>query len=454
MEIQRRSFIRRVLAAGPLSTVLLFETESLFGQADCTLPTPPPATRFTPAEPKVVNRISSADLNAPSRTSQLSQFRGAFGAIQALPSTDVIGWTKQIAQHCLNCAVSDQNNIHFNWQFLTWHRALLYFLERILRKLPGSAGGDDLRLVYWDWENPSSRVLPAIFGPTGQPLYRSNRGNLKGPNWPLTDDDVDVQPSLATPSFSLFGGTAVQQKPVPIAFTGPHASVHNNFDPGDMADLQYSPRDPVFYAHHSNIDRLWSSWVAAGHSNPDFGDAKVYFYDETRTWRYVLMNDLKDETKLGYHYSTLMAPTASVKSFRTFSLSKIGNNNFVAMAAPDFTELNSKPNAPRYLLIQGIQGLEKSSEKATRYGIFTRDVPVGTLATAESGYIGKFSQVLSSGHDHRAPLSAGLTVTGKLAAIMPKAGVALNLYVASLGADRKTSGAGIPLAADNVSIVG
>ena len=46
-----------------------------------------------------------------------------------LPSTDVIGWTKLVAQHCIWCARNNPNNIHYNWQFLPWHRALLYFLE-------------------------------------------------------------------------------------------------------------------------------------------------------------------------------------------------------------------------------------------------------------------------------------------------------------------------------------
>jgi polyphenol oxidase len=183
-------------------------------------------------------------------------------------------------------------------------------------------------MIYWDWESASSRTLPAIYAPTGQPLYWADRGALTGPKWPLTADDVDVQPSLAIPDFATFGGTATQKKPVPAAFTGAHATVHDNFDPGDMADLQYSPRDPVFYAHHSNIDRLWSSWVAAGHTNPNFAQAKVYFYDETRTWRYVLMNDLKDESQLGYKYSTLMQPAAPVKTLQTFALDSRGTSSF------------------------------------------------------------------------------------------------------------------------------
>ena len=55
-----------------------------------------------------------------------------------------------------------------------------------------------------------------------------------------------------------------------------------------------------------------------GHTNPDFGDAKVYFYDENGVWRYVLMNDVKDEKKLGYQYSSLMRPTEPPRNLNCF----------------------------------------------------------------------------------------------------------------------------------------
>jgi len=152
--------------------------------------------------------------------------------------------------------------------------------------------------------------------------------------WPLRDDRVNVQPLLGVPDFRIFGGTAVQRSPVPASFSGPHANVHNAFAPGDMANLQFSPRDPVFYAHHGNIDRLWSSWVATpgGHSNPDFGTARVFFYDENREWRYVLMNDLRDESKLGYKYSSLMQPRVPIASLKASSLGKTANR--VTLAVP------------------------------------------------------------------------------------------------------------------------
>ncbi len=449
--MKRPGFTRRTFALGSAAMTFWMEAGDLLAQggAECSLPTPATPQRFIPAEPKVVTRYSAAELSQTGRATELANLRKGIGAVRALPPTDVSSWTKEIAMHCINCARTDANNIHWNWQFVPWHRTMLYFLERIMRK---QSKIDDVRFCYWDWESRSSRVIPAIYAPAGQSLYWANRGTMKSPNWPLSDDDVDVQPSLILPTFDLFGGTAAQRKPTPIAYSGPHAAVHNAFGPGDMADLQYSPRDPVFYAHHSNIDRLWSSWVAAGHKNPDFGDAKVYFYDENRVWRYVLMNDVKDEKKLGYQYSSLMRPAAAPQNFKLLSLRK--QNAALAMDANGVAEIASKPSAPEFLVARNIQNLDQFSAEAIRFGVFSVNPPVGTQSKSNQSFLGKFSRVLSSGHQHESvPLSAALNVTGKLSALLTRDKGKLNFTLAPLDENGKTTAAGIPLAAEDVSII-
>ncbi len=449
MPITRRGFIRQVLAVGPVTMIFWMDRDLAWAQggADCTLPEPGAPLRFIPNEARVLPRISAREMADPSRAAQLASLRRGIGMIRGLSESDVISWTKQIAQHCIHCARSNTSNIHYDHQFLPWHRAMLYFLERILRNL---AKDDNLRLVYWDWENANNRILPEIYAPSGQPLYWANR-NLGGPSWPLSNDAVNVQPLLAIPSFEDFGGTATQRSPTPAAYSGPHANVHNAFGPGDMSNLQYSPRDPVFYAHHGNIDRLWSSWVAAGHSNPDFGDAKVYFYDENRVWRYVLMNDLRDERKLGYQYSSLMRPTVATASFRAAALPQAENR--VTVSAPVLKQIQSP--APEFLLIRNLRNLETLPADTVRYGIFVDRPEVGTQSAADPGFLGQASRVLSEGHNHsEEPLSAALEVTDKLASLAAqKNNGTLALYVAPLDATGKTTAAPIPLVADSVQLI-
>src|ERR1051326_4118120 len=208
MASSRRTFIRQVIAMGPVAMTIWLKPDTLWGKEcaksdehqDCTLPNPPQATRFIPREPKVRYRYSAAEMAQPAHAAQLQAFRNAICMVRDLPPTDVISWTQLVAQHCTQCAPANKNNVHYDWQFPTWHRCLLYFLERQLRIM---SKNDDLRLIYWDWENKNSRVLPAIYAPADQPLYWANR-YLGSKTFPLSDDDVNVQPLLSLRHFESF----------------------------------------------------------------------------------------------------------------------------------------------------------------------------------------------------------------------------------------------------------
>lgn len=460
MATSRRSFIRQVVAFGPVAMTFWIEAPNLFAAAagqcgiedhtqDCTLPPITNATRFIPNEARVLLRYSAAEMSQPARAKELQNFRDAICMVRNLPPANLISWTKLVAQHCTGCNPANPNNVHYNWQFPAWHRCFLYFLERQLRIMSKI---DGIRLIYWDWESASSRVLPAIYKQADQPLYWQNR--YLGPNtFPLKDKEVDVQGLLALKNFSDFGGTAVQRKPVPALFSGPHAFVHNAFaDPnpagiqGDMADLQYSPRDPVFFAHHANIDRVWSSWSAiSGHTNPDFGEAKAYFFDENQKWRFVMFNDLRDEKKLGYQYSSLIKPKVAASALHEFAATMKANH--VTLAAPAIAAIKA-PTAD-FLHIRNIKGLEKFPG-AKRFGIFIGNPSVGTDTNTSPSVLGIVGTVFSSGHQHSAEmLSGAFEVTGRInAAITP-----VDLFVAPLDASEKTTAAGIPLDAEAITVI-
>ena len=166
MSESRRTFLRRTLAIGPIAATCWIDLEAQ--NPECTLPPPGKPTRFIPKEPTVLTRFSANEMADPKRKGLLDNFRAGIGALQKLPATDVRSWTKQVAQHCIECDPTNTRNIHYDQQFLPWHRGLLYFLERYMRILTKH---DDLRLVYWDWESKASRTLPVIYAPPGQPLY-------------------------------------------------------------------------------------------------------------------------------------------------------------------------------------------------------------------------------------------------------------------------------------------
>src|SRR5690242_7173633 len=67
------------------------------------------------------------------------------------------------ALYCQACNHDLVQSVHGSWIFFPWHRAFLYYFERILGSLVGDL--NNFRLPYWDWENhrsmPSAYLSPA-----------------------------------------------------------------------------------------------------------------------------------------------------------------------------------------------------------------------------------------------------------------------------------------------------
>lgn len=452
MSTTRRRFLQQVVTVGSASMVFWLETKSGFSQGtECTLPDFKDAVELIPNEAKVLTRYSAAEMAGMS--GPLGKLRDAFQQMQELSRrnpNDVIGWSKQVAQHCTHCngGRTGPNQVHYSQKFLPWHRAFLYVVERTLRKL---SSNDDLRLVYWDWESKASRTLPAIYAPTGQSLYWSNRGNFPAPTWPLSDSATDVKTGLLIPDFPTFGGGAPGNPGV--AYTGPHASVHNAFLPnGDMRDLLYSPRDPVFYAHHSNIDRFWSSWArlhSEEHKKTNFGTDQAYFYDEERKLRFIKFNNVKDEAKLGYKYSSYMQATTPVKKLERFAVAANHAEFTINDAA---VKKMARVSGPRVLVIRNIHDLDKFPQTRT-FGIFADQPASGTASIQDPLFLGTVGTVFSGeSQEEPGPLTAALDVSQKLPALT-KVKHKMNLVIAPLDAEGKTTAPSIPLEADNVSLI-
>src|SRR5436305_9616892 len=108
MATSRRTFLRQVVAFGPVVMTFWVDPRLIWGaecaksdeNLDCTLPAPPPATRFIPNEPKIGTRYSALEMSQPAMAKQLQAFRDAVCMVRNLPPTDLISWTKLVAQHC------------------------------------------------------------------------------------------------------------------------------------------------------------------------------------------------------------------------------------------------------------------------------------------------------------------------------------------------------------------
>ena len=247
-------------------------------------------------------------------SSEITKLKDAYQAMRNLDTSDPNdprGFQRQANIHCFMCSEGGSSQwVHGSWKFFAWHRAYLYFHERILGKLINDM---EFRLPYWDWDVSSHRRIPgAYMSPNNatNPLFNSTRAMSATDE--LLDEDVGedvMEAALTAADFDDFGGTASDNGTPELA---PHGNVHvavGGFT-GDMSAFDTAARDPVFYAHHSNVDKMWSDWNKgdSAHTNPTssaFLNLSWNFYDENKVWRSITASQvLNHENQLRYEYGT------------------------------------------------------------------------------------------------------------------------------------------------------
>jgi tyrosinase len=152
-------------------------------------------------------------------------------------------------------------NVHVNYcphniaYFFAWHRGYLYYFEQQLRLV---SGDQNLNVPYWDYyKHPTMPVEFTDPSPTN-PLYMPRSGT-----------NVYNALSMAPFAASVWNFQRGTTNAFETLFeSAPHNPVHNLIG-GEMANMT-SPRDPIFYLHHANCDRLLHAWaLPEGKGIPD-----------------------------------------------------------------------------------------------------------------------------------------------------------------------------------------
>jgi tyrosinase len=202
---------------------------------------------------QIANRPVRRNLASLSATDPIIvAYKDAVTQMKSLPASNPRSWAAQAQIHFDHCP-------HGNWFFLPWHRAYLFYFEKICRELSGM---DEFALPYWNWSaNPQ---VPGVFwGGSSNPLFLASRtasqtstaaSEFVGP--------TVMETILSEPNFLLFAsGSATGQRDFSSygALEGtPHNYIHG-FVGGTMGTFQ-SPLDPVFWTHHNMIDCCWVNW--------------------------------------------------------------------------------------------------------------------------------------------------------------------------------------------------
>lgn len=148
---------------------------------------------------------------------------------------------------------------HGNLNFLPWHRMMLYFYERTVRKYVGQ----DYSLPYWDYyeekaANGKGLALPQLVrGKQAGTLYDQFRTPGLNTNISAIDpDNASAAQAFKWDNFQDFSNQ-LQSQPHGVM----HCAVGKNCVLPDMGFVPIAGLDPVFYMHHANIDRLWQCWL-------------------------------------------------------------------------------------------------------------------------------------------------------------------------------------------------
>lgn len=283
---------------------------------------------FAQSGPVVRRSLHDMALDDP----DLETYRDFVGIMQARDQNDPVSWLQYSLMHG-RYGGGYRYCPHGDWYFLPWHREFVLMYERAARALTGNAA---FAMPYWDWT--VDRVMPQAFTDPSykgkpNPLYVSGR-TLNTSNWPLPDAwvgaDVLKNRVYAETNFQLFGTSKnPRQDSLDMAWVvrgggvqgflegTPHNLIHNAI--GAFMPTAGSPRDPIFFMHHGNIDRIWANWNALGRSNTvDMtpSDRNLWlnmYFDKnyispTGALYGAYPRDLQDTRALGYTYPGLPQP--------------------------------------------------------------------------------------------------------------------------------------------------
>jgi tyrosinase len=259
-----------------------------------------------PMEEKQYVRPNMKDL-APDGP-EIAAYRKGVAEMMSRPASDPTSWLYQANIHGTYDvpALEAWNTCqHGSWFFFSWHRMYVYYFERILRE---ASGDPDFALPFWDYTDPTQRALPLPLRQpqTGNPLFVTERNPGDGPGQGINDgaqlpaSATSFSQAMMFTNFSSPEGSGLsfggQQVPAPVHFSSPpgqlesqpHNVIHNlvGGPTGWMSDPNLAARDPAFWLHHANIDRLWNVWKALGDGREDpsegeWRDQIFVFFDET-----------------------------------------------------------------------------------------------------------------------------------------------------------------------------
>jgi polyphenol oxidase len=372
-----------------------------------------------------------------------------------LSLSDPLQWDQYVLMHAHHCTEvgSGPEQVHWSWFFLPWHRAYLYFLERMLANILNKLGrdGSKFAIPYWDWishkeiPNTKERVEQAkrsplfgydldpkresMVGPDGLDvggvafdnlaLWNGYRGPTvdkpeMDPNHEVSFDSKEhveetilfmsqayVQDYLLALPFEMFAGasTTSQETGMGALEHYPHNNGHDwvgsRFGKNrDMGSLRYAALDPIFFMHHANIDRIWS-WYRRPQPDPEtseWGKKAYTFRDIDGSQLSVTVRDIvKSMTNVTY-----LPPATTTKQVSAF-FAQLSTGPIKAPTKKSETiaekgeTLTAKPLTLKAALTPQAKALFSSGPKSEGNPLFVLEIETGPISFPEKFAIKLFA---------------------------------------------------------------
>lgn len=200
-------------------------------------------------------------------------------------------------------------------------------------------------------------------------------------------------------------------------------------------------RDPIFYSHHANIDRIWNVWKSEFGGN-DFDDqdwlkSEFVLFDENKNPVSVKVEDcLNTAEQLGYIYEDVGVPWKDSKptprrsrAQRLAAKKQLGLRNDdvkfplvlgfrvvrIEVKRPRKSRSRQeKKKAEELLVIEGIE-LEYDGQKPVKFDVIVDDDDDGKLVRAKNTeFAGSFVSVPHSSHGMKMKTNLKLALTDLL----------------------------------------
>ena len=205
--------------------------------------------------------------------------------------------------------------------FLPWHRAYLYWFEKYLQD---AAGNSNIGIPWWNYASSITRT-EGIPNALSQSIVNGNKNPLYSYHVKLPDDtnlaEFNRQTGCQkTLEYDTHRNTLSNDSPLLPSqqeidsllalrdygdFSDGLEEIHNRIHGwiggqcGDMSYVPFAAFDPIFWIHHSMIDRLFYLWQ----QNPGH-DIPLLIYDEVLDPFNLTVRQVINIYELGYDYAS------------------------------------------------------------------------------------------------------------------------------------------------------